>query len=246
VWNLESGTEEFKLTHPGHCWRVQFSPDGQRLLTLGVSHVPILWDISKRLAIRELPAQVQPVCGDTTFNADGSQIVTHVPGGDVKLWNTRTWEGRILPGPERVAEYADWLHVPLVASPDGQWLAAGSPSGFKVWATADWRDRPTVKTPATWLAFSPDGRTLYTAPHDCPDDQSPTVARWDTATGAPRGKSAVLASHGPWMVYHLSVDGRTLYAMACDPAESTIHVYDAETLVERFLPATESSKSNGR
>jgi hypothetical protein len=55
-----------------------------------------------------------------------------------------------------------------------------------------------------------------------------------------------LASRGTWAVYHLSVDGKTLHAMACDPAESSIHVYAAETLEERFLPEMGLQKNRGR
>jgi hypothetical protein len=58
------------------------------------------------------------------------------------------------------------------------------------------------------------------------------MASWDVKTGQ-RLKKAPLAKRGTWSVYHLSTDGKTLYATACDPSEPSIHAYGAETLEER-------------
>jgi serine/threonine protein kinase/WD40 repeat protein len=238
VWDVETGEEKLRLKHEGDCLSIQFSPDGTRLLTVFDDHIPVLWDAQSGEAIHPFPVQEQPVCADVTFTADGKQIVTHTRSGGLTVWDAETGkEIRPLVGPERVIEdVPDWLHFPLAVSPDGNWLAAGSPSGFKVWATATWKEQfVSPPTPATWLAFTPDGRTILTGPHDCAGQRPHTVTLWDTQTGH-QGNSATLRSQGPWAVYHLSTDGKTLYAMACDPAEPSVHVYNAATLEEQILP----------
>jgi serine/threonine protein kinase/WD40 repeat protein len=237
VWDVATGEPTLKLQHPGGCWSIQFSPDGARLLTVSDDHIPIVWDAQSGAELHRFPAQEQPVCGDVTFTADGKQVVTHTDGGAVTVWDATTWKEVItLAGPERVTEkLPDWLHCPLAVSSDGRWLAAGSPSGLKVWATATWKEQISVATPATWLAFAPDGDTILTGPHEGAEQQQHAVARWDTRTGRWL-KSATLSSRGPWAVYHLSTDGKTLYAMVCDPAEAAVHVYDADTLEERIPP----------
>jgi WD40 repeat protein len=237
IWDVETGKQALKIQHPGNCCSIQFSPDGDRLLTVGEDHTPIVWNARSGTELRRFPAGDQTVWPDATFTADGKQIVTHAAGGAVKVWDAQTWGEKVtLSGPERRTENLPHRrHLPLAVSADGRWLAAGSDSRFKVWATATWNEEFSAATPATWLAFAPDGRTILTGPHECPDRQWPTVTRWDIQTRK-RLRSESLGSRGKWAVYHLSVDGKTLYGMMCDPAEPAIHVYNADTLKERYLP----------
>jgi hypothetical protein len=78
-------------------------------------------------------------------------IVNHVRGDDLLVLDAQSWkEGTPLTGPwQTTADQDDCLRFPVSASADGNWLAAGKPSGFRVWDT---------DTPDTWLAFAPDGR----------------------------------------------------------------------------------------
>jgi serine/threonine protein kinase/WD40 repeat protein len=237
VWNVETGARTLTLRQPGNCLVIQFSPDGDHLLTVGDDHKPTLWDAKSGAERHKFPAQDKPVCYDVTFTADGKYIVTHVDGGAVRVSDARTWDEVItLEAPEKVTEnLAEWRHLPLAASPDGKWLAAGSDSRFKVWLTDGWKEQPVVGTSAAWIAFTPDSRSLLTGPHWCPDGRLHAVTRWDPRTGRQIG-GAPLGSRGTWAVYHLSPDGKTLYGMACDPAEPSIHVYRADTFEEQILP----------
>jgi serine/threonine protein kinase/WD40 repeat protein len=238
VYDVQTGEPKLKLPLQRSCWSIQFSPDGTRLLTVGEDHTPILWNATSGEEVRRFPAQDQPICADATFTPDGKQIVTHTAGGRVTVWKMETWdEVKTLDGPEQVTEQSpDWLHFPLAVSPDGKWLAAGSESGFKVWSTTTWGERPITRTPATWIAFAPDSRTLLTGRHACGEWRLPAVTRWDVETRE-QLRSETLGSRGAWAVYHLSADGNSLYAMACDPAEPSVRVYDADSLKERSVPA---------
>jgi WD40 repeat protein len=210
------------LPHDGDCRFVQFSPDGTKLLTLNKEHVPILWDAKSGEVLDRFPPQVQPLCSDMTFTANGKQIVLHGRGGDVTVWewgDTKWKMVKSLPGPEQVtADGTDWVHCPLVTSRDGKWLAAGSPSKFKVFDTSTWQQVFSKTAPASWLAFAPDGLTIFSGSHENAEEPLHSVTRWQTLTGE-QVKAASLRSRGPWAVYHLSRDGKTLYEMACDPAE---------------------------
>jgi WD40 repeat protein len=236
VWDVQTGKQTLRLSHKGSCRSIQFSPDGTRLLTVGEDRRPIVWDAASGEELYRFPPHEHPVWPEATFTADGRRILTWAAAG-VKVWDAKTWaEVKTLPGPERPGEdLPDDRHLALAVSADGEWLAAGSGSGFKVWATATWKEQCGAAAPATWLAFAPDGRTLLTGPHECAGRPWHAVTRWETPTGRRLG-GAALGSRGPWAVYHLSADGRTLYGMACDPAEASVHVYDADTLQERFLP----------
>jgi WD40 repeat protein len=237
VWEVETGKQSLRLNHKGNCRSIQFSPDGSRLLTVGADGRPILWDARSGEELNRFPPHDQQrAWPEATFTTDGKGIVTWTSDG-VKVWDAKTWaEVKTLSGPEDPVDDVpgDW-HRPLAVSADGKWLAAGSEVGFKVWATTTWQEQFAAKTPATWLAFSPDGRTLLTAPHDNAEGQLHVVTRWDTQTHQRLG-SATLRSRGPWAVYYLSVDGKTLYGMTCDPAEPAVHLYDADTLEDRSLP----------
>ncbi len=236
VWDVETGERTLRLKHKGNCWSIRFSPDGTRLVTVGEDRTPIVWDAGSGEELHRFPPHGQPVWPEATFTADGRQVVTCAVGA-VKVWDAKSWAEVItLPGPERLTDnLPDGRHLSLAVSANGAWLAAGAETGFKVWATATWKVQLGAAAPATWLAFAPDGRTLLAGPHDCTEQQGHAVTRWDTQTGQ-QLRSATLGSRGPWAVYHLSVDGRALYGMACDPAEPSVHVYDADTLEERFLP----------
>src|SRR5262249_20857978 len=94
----------------------------------------------------------------------------------------------------------------------------------------------TLHTPASWLAWMPDGESVLAARIDERAGSGPhTVTRWDVATGKELARLP-LESQGGWAVYHLSPDGKTLFAMRCDPAEPCVHAYDAVTGKELFEP----------
>jgi WD40 repeat protein len=239
VWEVDTGAQLLRVPLQGVCKSIQFSPDGNYLLTVAEDTTPILWNARTGGEEHRFSPHGQPVWCDAIYTADGKYILTHANGGLVHVWDAKNW-GRVttLEGPDAPAEnLAEGRHLALAVSADGKWLAAGSDTSFKVWETGTWKPHPGGTTAAAWIAFAPDGRTLLTAPHQGSERQGHLVTRWDTGTGQRQpARIAPLNSRGAWAVYHLSRDGKTLYGMACDPAEPSIHVFDAATGEERVLP----------
>jgi WD40 repeat protein len=83
------------------------------------------------------------------------------------------------------------------------------------------------------LAFTPDSRTLVTAPHETSARQKRAFTRWDAKSGA---HLATLFAPGVlnYLVGDLSVDGHTVYLMNADVPEARLCAYDAVTGSERF------------
>jgi hypothetical protein len=234
VWDVATGERVMHLPQRGRCKWIAYSPDGTRLLTVSDDTTPIVWDATAGQELHRFPPSLQPMWSQAVFTVDGRYIVTHA-GSTVDVWDAKRWEKvRALTGPEPVGGHLpDERHLSLAVSADGRYLAAGCETGFKVWTIADWQEQFGPATPATWLAFAPDGGTLYAAAHEWDKRQWHAVTRWDVKTGERSGReNPTLTSRGTWAVYHLSQDGKRLYAMACDPAEPTIHVYDAQTGLE--------------
>src|SRR5262249_18566070 len=93
--------------------------------------------------------------------------------------------------------------------------------------------RPLTTAGGGFVAFTPDGRTLVTAPHEFPPGQKRAFVRWDVKSGAALATFDVPGER-KFLVGGLSVDGRSVYLMTCDPPEPRLGVYDAVTREERF------------
>jgi WD40 repeat protein/serine/threonine protein kinase len=99
------------------------------------------------------------------FSSDGTKLVAATEHGDVKLWNTRTWENAItLPNaaPQKTS-------ARVAFSPDAGKLAAASRSfGLRLWSArelAEVKTFPVVDSPAyepRTVAYSPVGNVVAT------------------------------------------------------------------------------------
>src|SRR5262249_12954749 len=119
-------------------------------------------------------------------------------------------------------------------SSDGNLLATGSESRVMIWDAATFQPLRTLSTAGDgFVAFTPDGRTLMTAPHELPPDQKRAFGRWDVKSGDALDALDVSGA-GSFLVGGLSVDGRAVYLMTCSPPEPRLGVYDAVTGKERY------------
>jgi WD40 repeat protein len=230
VWDLKTGDVTATLKgHAGHIWSVVYGPDGTRLVSAGDDAVKV-WDLKTGEVSRTLEAKAigffqiglspdgkKIVCGDTpsktarVFDADTGELLATLRGFAAQINNA-------------------------AFSADGQLLATGSHTECLVWSADKLELVKRVASPAGWLAFDPDGKTLLTANIDQNGpDRNHIVTRWDLKTfeGKPLPS---LGKRLGWTKFQLSADGKTLYSNVGfgRDREQVVRVYDAATAKELF------------
>jgi eukaryotic-like serine/threonine-protein kinase len=203
--------------HTDVVWSVAFGPDGRRIASASNDRTIKIWDAATGRIIRTLAAGefVQVVA----FHPDGSQIASGGSNRVVTLWDVATGQ------PIRSLAGHALSIFQLAYSPDGKSLASSSTDGtVRLWdlvgnapsrALADHRAGGVGE-----VAFSPDGKTLFSAGGD-----EPTIRAWNVADA--RLILTMKADRaGPHGSLAVSPDGRTLATGASDGA---ITIWDAAT-----------------
>lgn len=135
---------------------LDFSPDGEHLVSSGVDDTAIVWDLRSRAPTSTLAGHKGDV-NAARFTHDGSAIVTASDDDTLKLW--RASDGALL---DTLPGHTDKVVALAVSLRDGA-IASGALDGtIKLW---DLRERRVVKeiaqgTEVMSLAFSPDGTLL--------------------------------------------------------------------------------------
>jgi WD40 repeat protein len=187
---FNAGTGELLHTlagHEGAIRHVEFSHDGQSVLTASSDATIAIWNVAagtqKGAVSADGPLQA------CSISPDGSRVAGS-GSGSVTLWNradaSRLWHSRIADG--------DVYRVAF--TPDGSRLAAASARGVQLLDAATGEVVLTLRSPmdGAWaLAFSPDGSRLAA----CSTDGSFTV--FDTASVRERveRRNRSLAAHAP-------------------------------------------------
>jgi hypothetical protein len=230
VWDVATGKVEVAIEDVGeHVWTTLFAPGGEQLVTSGTSGTVRVWDAATGRAVRTL-GKHEGGATHLAFSPDGARLASAGVDEVVKVWD---WKGgellKTLKGHREKVERVAY-------SPDGTWLATGSPSRVLVWDAAALELRQPLEMPGSGvLAFTPDGQTLVTAAHELREGTRRSFARWDVKTWT-RPEPINLPGSGGIVVGALSPDGRTLYAMSCQPPDPRLGVFDAGTGEERFAP----------
>ena len=219
-------------------------PRAQRLFDRAI-------DVGQRARGSALIAEMRPTFrGKRDYN-DGYHAVAWSPdggtlaandGGDVLLFDTRTWQPR-----RRLIGSSGWIGA-IAFSPGGDRVAAGSDAGWiRIWDVAG-ATPPAVLDAAVsvWsIAFSPDGRRLAaagTAPQQTGAGFRAEVRLWSLPSGAATG--VLQDAEGP---VAFSADGRVLAtgdklwdARSLTPVERT---GANESAVPRNSPRGETTES---
>jgi WD40 repeat protein len=226
VWDLKTGAVTATLDGAGGDVRgVNFSGDGKWLFgTVSGTGGVRMWDMTGKL-VRTFNASGNTVgLIHPALSPDGKRVVCNDTPQTVKVWEIK--------GDNPPVTLGGHTSQPFYAaySPDGKLLATSSDTELLFWDAGTLKLVKTIATPASWLAFAPDGKSLLTAPHWDRPLVTTVVSRWDLATyeGVPLPP---LTGRSGWPVYHLSPDGKRLYSQVCDgaDAEGRIRVYDAAT-----------------
>ena len=176
LWDVVSGREINKfsgtLEAPYH---IAFSPDGERLLTLGASHNVNIYDLSE--AQINIPMKTYGGISIPSWSPDGKQIafdVGHTANFSLKIWDTCN-------GQELIDHLYDQIDTPGVFS----W----SPSGDRFFTSDTKTDSIHIWDTTTWLLLK-----SFTSP------DKPSEHYWGFAAWSPDGKQIVINSYEPHIV----------------------------------------------
>jgi WD40 repeat protein len=209
---------------------VAFSPDGKMIAAQAINRVG-LWDVAERRQIAAFEAGAGDILRDLAFSPDGRTLVTGGDEGRVHLFDAqRGREERVL------ATFDHDVPVRHVSfSSDGRTVAAagndedGEVGSTRLWDASDRDTRRTLRHDrVSGLAFSADGKTVYTAHGD-------VVRSWDAADGG-EGDPVVESSADAEDVL-ASPDGDTLATVAWEEGVRLWSADDGEALA--ILPMRE-------
>jgi eukaryotic-like serine/threonine-protein kinase len=194
---------------------VEFSPDGQRILSAHEDGTAQLWDTRTGQRVGPPLLHAQPV-NWAAFSPESRRVVTASDDSTVRVWDAASGQSVAPPirHPDKVSK--------AVFSPDGQRLLVGGHDGTaRIWDPVSEQPlTPPMRHAASIedVGFSPDGRRVITASTDG------TAQIWDAATGAAAGSplrhqaGVVRASFSP--------EGRRVVTASRD---NTARIWDAVT-----------------
>ena len=173
VWDAQTQRELFTFPDPPggtEIFAVEFSPDGQYLVTGNKDGAAQVWDARNGRAFGTLGTHDREIRG-VVFCRDGSRVASVSGDGRVKVW---PWDPTRL-GQAQKPTFECQARSPgvygnVAFSPDGGRLVTGGDGNtVKVWDARTGQELATLRGhtgDVCSVAFSPDGRWLATAGED--------------------------------------------------------------------------------
>jgi WD40 repeat protein len=239
IWDLETGKVTATLEPAGGgIFGITFGADGKRLFGSVGGKGVLMWDVTGKLVRTfKAPGKTDELAHTTlspVLSPDGKRVVGHGTPTTVRVWEI----GGDAPPVALGGHTSDPRHAAY--SSDGKWLATGSDNELLLWDAGTLKLVKKIATPAAWLAFTPDSKSLLTAPVWDRPLLTAVVTRWDLATYEGKRLPPLTGRTGR-PVYHLSPDGKRLYSQVVDgpDREGRIRVYDAATGADIKVPNPE-------
>ncbi len=222
LWNIDE-YEEARTVAPlvltGHADAVlaaDFSADEKTIVTAGRDRIAKLWDVRTRKETATLAEGHEYLSSAGLFTADGVRLITSAVDGTTRVWDVSNGvQLAVVPDTGRAAA--------LAVSRDGRWALSGvgDGRGAKLWETATGRvirTLPAHRSELTAVAFSPDGKQLFTG------ETSGRANLWRADDGAAiwselRHSRKITAAH-------FTADGKQLLTASLD---NTVGRWDAAT-----------------
>lgn len=231
IWSLKdlptgeaipAGSQLVLRGHEAGVNDIQFSPDGQSLVTTSDDWTARLWDLEGR-GLQVFRGHTGPLVG-VSFSPNGQQIATASLDGTALLWDLSGREQTVLQGHEGPVRAVSF-------SPNGQQIATGSHDDTaRLW---DLQGRELAifrghEAPVVDVTFSPDGQRLATASADN------TARLWDLDGNT----LAIFLGHlRPLTGVRFSSDGQLLTASE----DGTVRVWDLSGNLRDRLQSNEGA-----
>lgn len=212
--------------HSGTIYSVEFNRDGDRLLVGTGAPESLLWEVGA-VALQRLIGSSGSIFTTSSFDADGTQIVSHTTGGNVVVTDTA---GILLSELKDPGFSGYTAHF----SPDGALIASGGGSGdVLIWDVGTGTLLHRIQAhrgQVHSVQFSPDGGAVVSTASDS------TVKVYDVLTGA---LLQSLREEFGVMFAKFSPDGDRLLIGGFSP---TLHIRDVQTgdLVRKLSGHTRS------